>query len=401
MSGFAAPYTASDLHERSRALHRPRVLLANPGWVCVGAALLLSLLGALAIATTEPGYAQRHLVHLAVALLGAACVTVPHFRRLRDLSWPFTILVLGLLLFLLVPSVPEVLVRPRNGARRWINLVVIDFQPSELAKIAYVVVLAGYLRYRSSYRRLRGLLVPLALTFVPVGLILVEPDLGTAMLFLPALFAILVAAGARLKHLVLVAAIGVAAAPTMYPLLRAHQKARIRAMAAQLVGDDSYRRDIGFQGAQARTLIGAGGLLGTGREHAAELIRFNHLPEEHNDMIFAVVCCRWGFAGAALLWALFAAFGAGAMLVAAQAKDPFARLVAVGLVTMIVAQMVVNTGMTLGLLPITGMTLPFVSAGGSSLVATWLMVGLLLNLGLRRPPYMTRESFDFDGGDEA
>ena len=88
----------------------------------------------------------------------------------------------ALLVFLLVPWVPESIVRPRNGARRWINLVVTDFQPSELAKIAYVLVLANYLRYRSSYRRFLGLLIPLALTFIPMGLILVEPDLGTVAL---------------------------------------------------------------------------------------------------------------------------------------------------------------------------------------------------------------------------
>jgi cell division protein FtsW (lipid II flippase) len=166
---------------------------------------------------------------------------------------------------------------------------VTDFQPSELAKIAYVLALASYLRYRSNYRRLTGLLLPLGLTFVPMGLILIEPDLGTAMLFLPTLFAMLIAAGAKLKNLALVIVLGLALAPAMYPLLKPHQKDRITAMVAQVVGDTRYEQDIGFQGARAMTLAGAGGWTGVGEQHTSALVAYNRLPEDHNDMIFAVI----------------------------------------------------------------------------------------------------------------
>ena len=170
--------------------------------------------------------------------------------------------------------------------------------------------------------------------------------------------------------------------------LKEHQQDRIEALLAQIEGDDRYRDDIGYQGDRAMTLAGAGGLTGVGREHAATLLRFNHLPEEHNDMIFAVVTCRWGLVGGAVVWALFLMMAVGGFLVAAFARDLFGRLLATGLVTLLLAQMVINVGMTIGLLPITGMTLPFVSAGGSSLVTAWMMIGLVLNVGLRRPRRM-------------
>ena len=384
----------------ARILHRPAVNLFNVGWLCVGAAALLSLLGFLAIATTEPTYAVKHLVHVCVGIFAAVTVAVPHYRWALRISYPLLILVLLMLIFVLIPWVPDVIVRPRNGARRWISLFVADFQPSELAKIAYVLALANYLRFRSNYRRLRGLLLPLGLTFLPMGLVLIEPDLGSAMLFLPTLFAMLIAAGAKLRHLALVILLGLALAPAMYPLLQPHQKNRIKALVAQVSGDSQYENGIGYQGARAMTLAGAGQVFGVGKNHAAALVEFNRLPEDHNDMIFAVIACRWGLLGAVATWGAFLALAAGGLLVAAQNKDPFARLVPIGIIAILLSQMTINTGMTIGLMPITGMTLPFVSYGGSSVVTAWIMVGLLLNIGMRRPRYLAREAFVFDETDD-
>ncbi len=398
---------ASMAPTRARAITRPRlVMMRNVGWLCVGSALGLSFLGVAAIGTVPPGsgepdLALHHVAHLVVGLLAAAAVAVPHYRFAQQASYPLLAIVVGLLVFVLIPWLPEAIVRPRNGARRWINVVVTDMQPSELAKIAWVLALASYLRYRKNYRRLTGLLLPLGLTFIPMALILVEPDLGTAMLFLPTLFAMLVAAGAKLRHLALVMVIGLSLAPAMYPLLKPHQKDRIKAMAAQMVGDDRYHNDIGFQAARAMTLAGAGRWTGVGRDHAAALITYNALTEDHNDMIFAVVTCRWGILGAMTVWGFFLLLCGGGLVIAAQCKDPFGRLVPVGLVTVFFSQMAINTGMTIGVMPITGMTLPFVSAGGSSLVSAWIMIGLLVNIAMRRQRYRAREAFDFDGRDEA
>ncbi|MHC4446962.1 MAG: FtsW/RodA/SpoVE family cell cycle protein [Planctomycetota bacterium] len=394
-----APLTPG-LRSNARALHRPAVSLRHPGWICVGAAAGLSIMGVAAIGTTMPGDALKHLVHWCVGIVAAGLVALPHYRWIPRLSYPLLGGVVALLVFVLIPWVPEAIVRPRNGARRWISLVVTDFQPSELAKIAYVLALASYLRFRSNYRRLPGLLLPLGLTFIPLGLVLVEPDLGTALLFLPTLFAMLIAAGAKLRHIVLVIATGLVAAPAMYPLLQPHQKDRIKAMVAQVTGDPKYELGIGYQGDRAVTLVGAGGVTGVGRQHAADLLDSNRLPFEHNDMIFAVICCRWGLFGGLATWGLFVMLGLGAGLVAGQCKDPFARLVSVGVAASLMAQMLINTGMTTGLMPITGMTLPFVSYGGSSMVSAWIMIGLLLNIAMRRSRNVGPEAFEFGEGEE-
>ena len=389
--------------QRARALQPTGVAVLNVGWICVGAALALSVLGIMTIGSVprpgEPDYALRHLVHLGVGLAAAALVALPHYRWSQRASYPLLGVVGVMLVFVLIPWVPEAIVRPRNGARRWISLFVTDLQPSELAKIAFVLALASYLRFRSNYRKLGGLLLPLGLTFVPMSLILLEPDLGTAMLFLPTLFAMLIAAGAKLRHLTLAIVLGLALAPAMYPLLKPHQKDRLRAMVAQVTGDTRYEQDIGYQGARAMTLAGAGGVFGVGRERAGAFVTHNHLPEDHNDMVFAVISCRWGTLGALVTWGLFLALCSGGLLVAAQSKDPYGRLVPVGIVAVLFSQMTINTGMAIGVMPITGMTLPFVSYGGSSLTAAWIMVGLLLNIGMRRPRYLAAEAFDYEESD--
>ena len=264
-------------------------------------------------------------------------------------------------------------------------------------KIGYILALAWYLRYRKNYRTLRGLIPPAIITFVPMGLVLVEPDLGTALLFLPALFAALIAAGAKLKHLAAVVIVAMIVAPSMYPLLQPHQKDRIDAVLHQMVGNTASTGDnINYQGLKAQTLIGAGGMAGMGGERSRAVVHYNRLPEDHNDMIFAVVINRFGFLGGLLVMGLYLLWLLGATLTAGLCKDPFGRLLVVGLSAMVAAQVIVNIGMNIGLLPITGMTLPLGSYGGASLVVAFLMTGLIVNVAMRRPALLTRQSFEFD-----
>ena len=363
------------------------------------AALALSILGVMTIQTTQPGYASRQMIHLLIGIALAVAVAVPDYRRLRRFTWPIAIISIILLVFVLIPFVPEWLVRPRNGARRWINLFVTDVQPSELAKIAWIALMAEWLARRDTHRRFTGFMLTFAVTLVPFTLILIEPDLGTALLFIPTLLVMLVVAGARFRHVFLVLLCGISLGPLAYftpGVLKPHQIARIDAIVAQFRGDSSLDRDEGFQAARARIVVGSGGLVGVGREHARAIVQFNRLPEERNDMIFAVLVCRFGLMGGLVMGGLFILFAASGMSVAATSRDGFGRLMVVGVVSMIFFQMFVNTGMTIGMLPITGMTLPFVSYGGTSLVATWIMVGLVLNVALRRPRRFQRESFTFD-----
>jgi cell division protein FtsW (lipid II flippase) len=390
------PYTPADIHRFSQP-RRPGLEWINPGLLAIVAAGFLTTLGIGAIDTVDAALARRQGTFAAVALVAALVVMLIPPRLARDMAWWLYAASVLLLIFVLIPWVPEWLVRPRNGSRRWISIGLFDFQPSELSKLAFVLALAAWLRTREHHRRLLGLLVPFAVALLPMALILIEPDLGTALLFLPTLLIMLLAAGSRKRHIAAVVLLGALSAPLAYSLLEPYQRDRIDAIMAHWKGDPRLEQGIGFQGKRAVTLVGAGGLFGVGEEHAQALIRHNALPEEHNDMVFAVICCRWGLMGGAMVWGLFLIYAIGGLWLAAILREPFSRLVAVGCVTTILLQAIVNTGMTIGLLPITGMTLPFVSYGGSSLVAAWLMTGFLYGMALRREPWLMRQTIDLDG----
>ena len=387
----------------------------NAAWLCVVASLGLALLGVHAIDVAqqlEPAgradlasEAARQLVFVIIGLIAAVLVALPHYKIAGYLAWPALVGCIGLLVFLLVPAVPTSIVAPRNGARAWSDVGPIDFQPSEVTKIAFVLVVALYLRFRRKHRTLRGLVVPGLIAAVPVGLITLQPDLGTSSLFVPALFAMLIAAGAKLRHLGLIVLCAALAAPAAYPLLKDHQKERLVAMVLQFQGDTSTAGDINYQSLTAQRLIGAGGAGGHEDATARTLIHYNRLPERHNDMVFAVIVNRFGFVGGLVVLGLYGLWIAGALLTAGACRDPLGRIIAVGLCAFVFAQAVVNIGMNIGVLPIIGITLPFVSYGGSSMVTSWLMTGLVMSVALHpaRPPY--RPSFEYDdddrGGDGA
>lgn len=393
--------------------HRLRTLAsalvrAGPAWLTLGASLGLCLIGLHAIdvgsgvatrGLTELGpLASRQAVFVAAGVLAGIGIALPHYRLLGYASWALFGLALALLIFLLLPFVPAFIVRPRNGARSWIDLGAADLQPSELMKIAWVMALAWYLRYKANHRTLLGLLPPALITGLPVALIVLQPDLGTALLFIPALFAVLVAAGAKFWHLGLIVLLAALAAPAAYPWLLPHQKARLAGMLMQARGDDSADQDINMQSSTARRLVGAGGAAGAGESMSRVLVRYNALPERHNDMVFAVVVNRFGLLGAILVIALYALWGVGAFWTAALCREPFGRLVPVGLAAFIGTQAFINIGMNVGLLPIIGITLPFVSHGGSSMVTSWLMTALVWSIAMRRPRVTVRKSFEWDDG---
>jgi rod shape determining protein RodA len=373
---------------------RSTVKLAHAGWVVLALALGLSLVGVYAVdLATNPSpegtwdlsaQAWKQVVFLILGVLGGVLIALPHYKLLAYVAWPAAFASLGLLVFLLVPGVPSWLVSPVNGARAWISLPGFNLQPSEPAKVAYVLFVALYLRRREAPEHFRDLLAPGVLTLVPMGLITLQPDLGTAVLFVPSLFGMLVTAGARLRHLALVVCLALAAAPAAYPLLMPHQQARIRALVQQIQGDRSQEHRDNFQSFTAQRLIGAGGLTGQPEPRSRALVHFNRLPEAHNDMVFSVVANRFGLVGSVVLTLGFVAYFAGALAIAAMCKDRFGRLVAVGVSAFIAAQVVINIGMNIGLLPIIGVTLPFVSYGGSSLLTCWAMTGLLFSIAMRR-----------------
>lgn len=383
----------------------------NWGLVAVVASLFLTLLGIYAIdlglnTAPEPGLgamsptAIKQLIFMVAGLVACVVIALPHYKLVTAFSWLMFFVCLGLLVFLLVPGIPGSIVTPRNGARSWINLGFTDFQPSEITKIAFVLAVSQYMRFRTQHRKLRGLIVPGMIAAVPVMLITVQPDLGTASLFVPALFAMLIAAGARLRHLTLIVLCAAMSAPVAYQFMRPHQKARIEAMIKQFQGDESTNFDINFQSSRAQMLIGAGQWTGMGEDTTRAMVRYNALPERENDMIFAVVVARFGLLGGVALLGLYALWVIGALVVAASCREPMGRLIAVGIPAFIATQVVINVGMNLGVVPIIGITLPFLSAGGSSLITCWLMTGLIVNVALHRPKPPYRSSFEYADDDE-
>lgn len=327
-------------------------------------------------------------------------ILIPSYQRIGRYTYPaFALTLLLLLLLVLDRFVDLPLIPVRKDVRRWVSLGPLSLQPSEFMKLVLVMTLARYLRFRSSYRRLIGLLPPLLLTLIPMGLILRQPDLGTTLMLLPVLFSMLFVAGARLRHLVLVIFLGCATMPFFYFYgMKDYQRQRIEILWRQNSADPNWQRGPGYQLWQSKLALGSGGLWGQGYGEGVFIER-ELVPEEHNDFIFAIIGHQWGFAGCALVilaYSLIVFFG---IEVATSTNDPFGRLLAIGVIVMIVCQALLNIGMTVGLAPITGITLPFVSAGGSSLWANFLALGLLVNIAQRRPMLIAHPPFEHEDED--
>ncbi len=389
---------------------RSSLRILNASWLTIIASIGLSLVGVYAIDVAETvrpvgvvdlaPTAWKQVVFAIVGMLAATLIALPHYRILAIIAWPVIAGLLVALILLLVPVLPESIAPVRSGARSWYALGPANFQPSEYGKLAFVLVVAQYLRYRTKHRRFTGLIVPGLIAAAPVGLITLQPDLGTASLYVPALFVMLIAAGARLRHLSIIVLCAALAAPAAYPFLQPHQKTRIVGMIKAIEGDESTAHDINYQAFTAQTLIGAGQETGVPAPAARALVHYNALPERHNDMVYAVIVTRFGFWGGLGVIVLFLVWIGGCLLVAASCKEPMGRLIAVGLPAFVAAQMVINIGMNLGLVPIIGITLPFVSYGGSSLLASWMMVGLVANVALHKPRPPFRQSFEYPDDDE-
>jgi len=385
---------------RQRPIYNP----TRFGWPMLLAVAILCAMGLASIYATEQAaarpslqYTIRQAFYLGVGVIAMVLTALTSYQKLGRWAYGIFAVLLGVLALLAVASrlpldwlVPEI-----RGTRRWIRLPGFQLQPSEFMKIAYILALARYLRYRSNYRTLRGLIGPFALTLVPMVLILREPDLGTVILLLPVLFAMLYVAGAKLKHLLLITCMGLASMPLFYFFgMKEYQRDRIRVLLRQADPDPRWRMDQGYQLFQSKVAIGSGGLTGQGFARGT-FIQPTFLPDKHNDFIFAVIAHQWGFLGSMLVLACFVVLVIAAAEIATFTPDPFGRLLAVGVAALLAAQMLINIGMAVGLMPITGMTLPFVSFGGSSLIANFIALGLLISVAQRRPWLLAPEPFEF------
>jgi cell division protein FtsW (lipid II flippase) len=233
------------------------------------------------------------------------------------------------------------------------------------------------------------------MTLLPMALIYTEPNLGTCLLFLPVLFAMLFTAGARPRHLMAVILLAVCVTPVLWLGMSREQQSRISAMILQSDGGPALHDD-GDHLHRSKRVIALGQLWGSelGQPLVDDPAAY-YVPEARTDFVFCMIAERWGLVGCCATLCIYAILYARGLLIAAATRDPFGRLLAVGIVTLFATQTIINSAMTVGLMPITGITLPLLSYGGSSLATTCLALGLLINIGIHRGYEMRGQPFRF------
>jgi rod shape determining protein RodA len=382
-----------------RILSVRHVLALHLDWPVLGLALTLLSIGLYFVSGMERadasfdrtgvdfhGHLEKVILTLPALILGL----LVRPRWLRRNAWLFYVLSVGLLL--LVPLIGE----ERNNAVRWIPLPIgFDLQPSELAKLGLILVLARVL-YRSRLQHLGEWTAPVALALIPVGLVVLQPDLGTAMTIVPVTLGMLHLAGARSRHIVGIVAAGILAGALAWKLelVRDYQLQRIDTWLSTVEAQELIdgRNGPAYHSYHARTVIGNGGLIGRG-VGLGVANEAGHLPERDSDSIFAVLAEEAGFVlitGLVILYSLLIVL---LLTAASSIRERFTRLVVGGIGLYFAAHFFINVGVNLGLLPMTGLTLPLFSTGGSSLLATFLALGLAVGLSAQWEPTLDGDAF--------
>jgi len=351
-------------------------LLKNIYWSLFLIPLALSFIGIAFIysataSNPEAHYATRQLIWLAVGILIMAMVFVRGYKFFIDTSYIFYIASLVLLVAVWVVGVKKL------GAQRWLELGFFQLQPSEFCKLAVILTLAKFLGSRKiNQSQVLTVAIAFALVLVPLVLILIQPDLGTALIFIPVLFCMLFIWGSKLRYLLVPLGMAVLSTPFMWHfLLQEYQKRRLLVF----LNPNIDPLGSGYTAIQSKIAVGSGQLFGKGwLEGTQNKLRF--LPEHHTDFIFSVIGEEWGFVGSLVLVALFICFLWRAIDMMLLTTESSAKLLGIGIIAVFFFHISVNIGMTVGLMPITGLPLPFVSYGGSSLLVSFFSVGLLLSI---------------------
>lgn len=340
-------------------------------WAAVGALTCAMAVGAFLLFRMSPARFAAYRLYAIGAGLAAAYLLDCLVLRVTDiLRNPVYVLMLGLLAMTL--GIGKV----AGGSQSWLGAGMV--QPSELAKLLTVVVLAKFLADRQQQLEQVGtVLVSLAIVAVPIGLIYLQPDLGTALTLVPIWIVMVWVAGIRLRHVVILAGLGLTALPLAWFGLQDYMRNRLLLFLNPASDPDSY-----FNVHQALVSIGSGGWLGKGLTHGTQS-QLHFLRVRHTDFIFAVTAEELGFLGALAMMALLALLLWRMLRVAGQSRDMLGRLLASGVAAVILFQTVVNIGMNLGLLPVTGVPLPFVSYGGSSLITLMVGIGFVESVAMR------------------
>jgi rod shape determining protein RodA len=322
-------------------------------------------------------FTAKQAMWMAAGLILLFVIIRISYQRFVDIS--YAVYAVNVLLLLLV----LVLGRARLGAQRWFAIGSFTFQPSEFIKLSLILVLANYTgSRRGAMDSLKSLTVPCILLGIPFVLVLLQPDLGTALLLLPIFLSILFVGGAKPRYIAGMIGIGLAGLPFFWHFLRDYQKTRLLVF----LNPNVDPLGAGYTIIQSKIAVGSGGLVGKGY-HAGTQNQLNFLPERHTDFIFSVIGEEWGFAGAVFLVLCYFFIIKKAFTIASLTTDMYGKTIACGIGTMLAMQVVINVGMTIGMMPVVGIPLPLVSYGGSSLITTVVAIGLLLNVGMRRSTF--------------
>lgn len=317
----------------------------------------------------------RGLMWTAIALVAFVVTTAFDYKWLKTFAWPLYVVQLGLLVATLAVG------NGVGGASRWISIGPFDFQFSELAKILMIVVLANYLGARQGrLRSITSILGACVLVGPPWILVMLQPDLGTSLVLLAILAGMLFMSGASLRWLGSMAGLVVVALPLIWTyLLRDYQKQRLTAF----LDPSTDTQGAGYQLYQSQIAVGSGGWTGTGLTNGSQN-QLNFLPVQESDFVAAIYLEELGFIGAMVLLILFGALLWRLLVAGWRSKDPFGMMFASGLASMILFQLIVNLGMVIGLMPITGIPLPFVSHGGASLISLAVGLGIVQSINIRQ-----------------
>jgi rod shape determining protein RodA len=330
-------------------------------------------------------YHQKQVIWYLLAIIVGAVVAALDLKIFERLAWPAYVVVLIAL------AVTLAFGKDVNNARRWLEIGGFTVQPSEYLKLAMILVTAKVLRemHRGEYHTLRTLWKPFLLLMGPCLLVLAQPDLGTALLVMFIVVSMILYEGVKLRSIALLIGLALLVYPLAwkFDLIREYQKDRVRLWLDpdQFKWDSEAKKllDKTLQPEQALWAIGAGGFLGKGSFQGSKT-RLKYLPEMQTDFILATYAEEHGFLGCALLTILYMLLSLWGAHVARTARDRFGVLVAVGVTAYIFWQAFINIGMVTGMLPVVGVTLPFLSYGGSSLLSVMTGVGLMMNIGLNR-----------------
>jgi cell division protein FtsW len=343
---------------------------------------VVSVYSASAVMAHSRGLADYHFVirqatGAAAGLLLLIAIAFVDYRRLRLLAWPILLVTTATLLALIIPGTEDV-AQVRNGAGRWLRVGPVALQPSEFAKLSLIIWTAALaVRKQDQLSSLsRGLLPFLIIWGAVSGLIFLQPSMSAAMLVVLLSALVIFAAGARIGHFILLAVVGV-------PLLWSQVGAAAYRMRRMIAFFDPQQDPAGisYQINQSLISIGSGGFAGLGFGRGVQ--KFGYLPEPHNDFLFAMIGEEWGFIGAFVIISLFSAVALVGYRIAKQAPDLFGFLLAVGVTNLIAVQAMLHIMVNLALIPTTGVTLPFMSYGRSSLLVCLIGVGILISIARR------------------